>query len=199
MGGFSGGGGFRGGAGFRGGGGGFRSGFNGGGFRGGVGGFRGGFNRGFRGGGLGGRFRGGFRSSAFIGFGGYWGSPYWGWGYPYYGFGYPYNYGYSPYYSDPYYNYGYVSQPYYIAAQPAAPAYYQQPAPVSQSVYPTPDFYLIAFSDGIIQTAVSFSVDGDTLHWTTREHVDKQAPLSTVDRPFSEQLNRERGVEFKLQ
>jgi len=45
---------------------------------------------------------------------------------------------------------------------------------------------------------VSFSVDGSTLHWTTREHVEKQAPLSTVDRSFSEQLNRERRVEFRL-
>jgi len=45
---------------------------------------------------------------------------------------------------------------------------------------------------------VSFSVVGDTIYWTTREHVDKQAPLSTVDRRFSEQLNRDRRVEFKL-
>ena len=226
VGGFRGGsgGGFRGGSGgsFRGGSvGGFRGGFSGGGFRGGfsgggfhspgIGGFRGGFaGRGFRSG-----------SRVVFGFGG-WGYPYYGfgygWGYPYYGYGwsYPYPYGYysypysyDPYYYDPYSSYGYVSQPYYGAPAPtyAAPAAavegqsYQQPATNSgnQYFYRAPDFYLIAFTDNTIQTAVSFYAEGDTLHWTTREHEEKQAPLSSVDRRFSEQLNRDRRVEFKLQ
>jgi hypothetical protein len=42
-------------------------------------------------------------------------------------------------------------------------------------------------------------VDGDQIAWTTREHVEKRAPLSTVDRRFSEQINRDRHVEFGLQ
>ena len=67
-----------------------------------------------------------------------------------------------------------------------------------QSSYRTPDFYLIAFTDKIIQTALTYYVDGDTLHWTTREHEERQAPLATVDRDFSYQLNRDRKVEFRL-
>jgi hypothetical protein len=172
---------------------------------------------GFRSGFVDGRFRNGFvgsrfrtSSRVFIGFGGGWGYPYYGygWGYPYgYGYyGYPYSY--DPYYYDPYYSYGYVSQPYYSAPAPVytAPAppieerNYQQPAAPSgnQSFYRAPDFYLIAFTDNTIQTALSFYIESDTLHWTTREHEERQAPLSTVDRRFSEQLNRDRHVEFNL-
>ncbi len=162
--------------------GGFRAGFSGGNFRG--GGFRGGFGDG--------RFRSGFRYGAFGGFGGYWGYPYWGWGYPYYDFsGYRYGYGYSPYDYDPYaYDSGYASQPYYSAPPPREPVYSQPASP--------PDFYLIAFTDNTIQAAVSFSVDGDRIRWTTREHADKEAPLSAVDRRFSEEINRDRHVEFRL-
>jgi hypothetical protein len=170
----------------------FRGGFSGSSFRG--GGFRGGFADG--------RFRGGFRSGVFVGFGGYWGYPYWGWGYPFYGYaGFPYGYGYSPYYYDPYsYDYGYVSQPYY-AAPPAREQVYSQPSspPANQLANRRrADFYLIAFNDYTIQSAISFSVEADTIRWTTREHVEKSAPLSTVDRAFSEELNRDRHVEFHL-
>ena len=79
----------------------------------------------------------------------------------------------------------------------------QQAAPTSRSVgnqafYRTPDFYLIAFTNHTIQAAVSFSVEGDTLRYTPREHGEKTAPLSTVDVRFSQQINRDRHVEFKM-
>ncbi|HEV2201820.1 MAG TPA: hypothetical protein VGR73_18525 [Bryobacteraceae bacterium] len=209
-GGFSGGG-MRGGGGGFSGGGGFRSGggFSGGGFRGGGGFAGGGFRdgRGFRGDGFrGGRFGG---SSFFLGFGG-WGWPYYGWGYPYYGggyYGYPYGYGYDPGYYDygyPAYDYGYTDAPPQsgptVINQSVSPGYQQPSAPTTanQSFYRTPDFYLIAFADHTIQAALSFTVEGDTIHYTTREHEEKTAPLSSVDVRFSEQINRDRRVEFKL-
>ncbi len=201
------GGGFRGGAvgGFRSGGfggGGFRGGYSGGGYRGGyyggpaIGGFRGGYS--------GNRFYSGSRAF----FGG-------GWGYPSYGYrgSYPYSYGaysspyvYDPFLYDPYsYTYGYSYQPSYTPPpSPRPPATevqnYYPPAPHRErsSFYRTPDFYLIAFDDNTIQAALTYYIDGDTLSWTTREHVNRQAPLSTVDRRFSEQINRDRRVEFKL-
>lgn len=212
-GGHGGGGGFHGGGGgggFRGGsmsGGGFRGGFSGGSFRGGGAGFVGGFR--------GGGFRGtGFRSGGFRGGGsrfsfstGFYGWPYaygWGWpsyyygGYPYYDYGYPYNYYDYPYDN----NYGYVSAPAYQSAPPVViEQNYAPSAPSSASsgsFYRTPDFYLIAFNDHTIQAALNFRVEGDQILWTTREHVDKQAPLSSVDRRFSEQINRDRRVEFRL-
>jgi hypothetical protein len=149
----------------------------------------------------------------FIG-GGYWGWPYYSyWGWPYYG-GYA---GYAPYY-DPYYydyygspggypydyygsNYGYVS---------GAPQQQQQPPVVINNVpppaqqagdggfYRSADFYLIAFTDHTIQAAVSFHVEGDQIVWTTRENEERRAPLSSVDRRFSEQINRDRRVDFRL-
>jgi len=71
--------------------------------------------------------------------------------------------------------------------------------PPAQSSYSqAPDYYLIAFNDHTIQAAVTFSVDGDTFRFTTREGQQLTAPLSSVDRRFSEQINRERNVEFRL-
>jgi len=199
----------RGGGGARGGGGGSRGG---GGFSGGGGGFRGGggfSGGGFRGGGFRGGFRGGYYGGLYFGYGG-WGWPYYGWGYPYYGgyYGYPYGYGYDPYayydYGYPAYDYGYTysappSGP-TVINQSVSPSYQQPSAPAAanQSFYRTPDFYLIAFTDHTIQAALSFTVVGDTIHYITREHVEKTAPLSSVDLRFSEQINRDRRVEFKL-
>jgi hypothetical protein len=215
------GGGFRGGTGggsFRGGGIGV-SGFHGGGFTG--GGFRG---TGFRGTGFRGTgFRGGRSffggSRVYFGVGGYWGWPYaYGAYAPYYPYYYdPYAYGYYGYpssYSYPYddyygsYNYpyspdyGYISAPSY--QQPSAPVVINNTVPsappgaVGDSFYRTPDFYLIAFTDHTIQAAISFHVEGNEILWTTREHEERRAPLSTVDRRFSEQINRDRRVEFRL-
>jgi hypothetical protein len=195
-----------GGGGFRGGGsvgGGFRGGGSvGGGFRGGVGGFRG----------------GGFRGTGFIGnrFGFGVGL---GYGWPYYYGGYPYYYGYGGYpYYDPYYyddsyyapyaaNYGggtYAPAASYAPQQPVVinqnlqPSRAVQAAPSNEPYYHAADFYLIAFNDHTIRAVLDYHVDGNTISWTSREHEDKSAPLSTVDRRFSEQINRDRHVEFRL-
>ena len=202
------------GGGMRGGGGGFRGGGVSGGFHGGGFAGRGFAGGGFRGGGFaGGGFRGGFRRdfdgrffgrSRFIfGFGApfYWGYPFGYWGGPY---DYPYAYPYDSYgYGYPYYDPGYVSAPAYSSAPPVViEQNYPSSAPAaagsSNSFYRPADFYLIAFNDHTIQAALSFRVDGDQIHWVTRDHADKQAPLASVDRRFSEQLNRDRHVEFKL-
>jgi hypothetical protein len=196
-----------GGGGFRGGGGTVARGgssFVGGGFRGGSTGFRGG-NTVFRGGNrviINGGF--GFRSfypGLYLGFG-------YGYGYPYYYGGYPY---YDPYYSDPYYYGASYGTPGYSTAYPeAAPV---QPTVINQNIgagttssgvattgsfYRPADYYLIAFNDHTIRAALSYRVEGDQILYTTREHEEKSAPLDTVDRRFSEQVNRDRRVEFRL-
>jgi hypothetical protein len=207
-----GGGGFTGG-GFRGGGG-----FTGGGFNGG----------GFRGGGIGvGRssgFRGGY-GGYYGGYGGYYGG-YGGYYSPYFYSGYGLGYGYSPWYSD--YGYGYNSYPAYsypayqpspnvtVVYPPPAPApstvYQQRPNPLTreydqygqQTNRPTSSadsaapVYLIAFRDRSIRAAAAYWAEGGTLHYVTLEHEQKQAPLNTVDRDLSGQLNRERRIAFSL-
>ena len=201
-----------GGGGFHGGGGGFHGGgaavggFHGGGS---VGGFRGGGGLGYSG------FRGGFgyRSYGYGGYyGGFYGYPFWpGWGFGYsYWPGY-YDYGYSPYY----YPYSYDPSPnttvIYPAPDPPAPsaAYTERANPVvgqydqygqeiKSSTTGSAPIYLLAFTDHSIRAAAAYWVDGKTLHYVTLEHEPKQAPLDTVDRALSLQLNRERRVPFSL-
>jgi len=211
-----GGGGHMGGGGFHGGGGiggGFRGGGGiGGGFRGGFGGFNG-----FRGGvGFNG-FRGGFGFRGF--YGGYW--PYY---YPYLGYGWDWGGGWPYYdYGSPYYDYGYGSAAYYPSygaspnvtvvypsnAQPA-PVYVERATPVTreydeygQEIHrpgnpSSSPIYLVAFKDHSIAAAAAYWVDGRTLHYVTLQHEEKTAPLDSVDRDFSLQLNRERRVQFQL-
>jgi hypothetical protein len=223
-----GGGGFRGGGSMGGGGfhgttgGGFRGGGSmGGGFRSGGsmgGGFRGGFSSGFRGG-----FRSGFRGGIGFGYRGYW--PYYGIGltywpsdyYDYYDYGYPYaGYDYPAYQSSPNVTVVYPQQAqpqmtnaYYVQqrANPVVHDYdeYGQevkrptgnssPEPSASSGSP---LYLIAMKDGVIRAAVAYWVNGQTLHYVTMEHQEKQAPIAQIDRSLSQQLNRERHVQFSL-
>jgi hypothetical protein len=202
------------GGGFRGGGGSIGGGFRGGGSIGG----------GFRGGGsIGGAFRGGgFRGGGYGGYGGYYGSYY----SPYFYSGYGLGYGYSPWYSDYGYNsYPDYSYPVYqsspnvtVVYAPPAPApapstvYVERPNPATreydqygqQTNRPTSSadsaapVYLIAFRDHSIRAAAAYWAEGGTLHYVTLEHEQKQAPLNTVDRDLSGQLNRERRIAFSL-
>jgi len=135
-----------------------------------------------------------------FGYGGYGGYPYYN---PYY---------YNSYYGAPYYSQPYYDQPYYDQAPYDGTAGYAQPAQpptvINQSIgtpaasggsyYRAADYYLIAFNDHIIQAALSYRVEGDQIFYTTREHEEKSAPLASVDRMFSEQINRDRRVEFRL-
>ncbi len=78
-----------------------------------------------------------------------------------------------------------------VASRPAQPQ-------AAQAYYQAADFYLIAFNDHTIRAALSYSVQGRQIHWTSREHVEMDAPISSVDQRFSEQINRDRHVEFRL-
>jgi hypothetical protein len=75
---------------------------------------------------------------------------------------------------------------------------YQSP---SSSVESGPDetsYYLIAFKDHTIYSAVAYYVQGDTLHYFTGGNVHNQVSLSLVDRALTERLNRERNVAVQL-
>ena len=195
-------------------GGGFRGGMASGGFHGGIGasgshfrgigangftGFR--FNNGFGGFRFGGPFlRGSGFVSAWPSFGFYGSYPY-----DYY----PYDGGYA--YNDPYYQQSPNVTVVYPPAQQQTPVYTDHAQSVMRqydeygqeinrsSGRAEPPVYLIAFKDHAIHAATSYRVDGQTLHYVTLEHEERQAPLDTVDRDFSTQLNRERRVPFQLQ
>jgi hypothetical protein len=70
-------------------------------------------------------------------------------------------------------------------------------APPRTEEYREP-IYLIAHRDHRIEAAIAYWVEGDTLHYVTRQREKKQIPLDEIDRAFSEQLNRDRRVDFRL-
>lgn len=58
--------------------------------------------------------------------------------------------------------------------------------------------FLIAMKDHTIFPAVAYWVEGDTLNYITVQGSKNSASLDLVDREFSQQINKERKVEFGL-
>lgn len=61
-----------------------------------------------------------------------------------------------------------------------------------------PTIFLIAMKEGNIMPALAFWVEGDTLHYITRESSHNKISLDRVDREFSVRLNKERGLDFRI-
>jgi hypothetical protein len=75
----------------------------------------------------------------------------------------------------------------------------QRPETLEEPAKPAdPPHYLLAFKDHSIYSAVAYWVDGDTLHYFTAGNVHNQASMSLIDRPLTERLNRELGIDFTL-
>lgn len=179
-------------------------------------GFRGGFGGGHGGSFRGGGFRGGFVGGGHFrsGFGGF-GSPFAGRGFvgrsffgprvfvgaPFFGF-------YSSFgYADPYYYYPPPAYSYYPPPSSSVVIVdrnsrysgryveeYREPARVA----PVESCWLLAFRDKSIVAATDYWMEGSTLNYITRDGKKASADIESVDVPFSRQLNRERGLEFRL-
>ncbi|HVN06093.1 MAG TPA: hypothetical protein VMT86_16845 [Bryobacteraceae bacterium] len=78
--------------------------------------------------------------------------------------------------------------------------YHSYQAPSNDDTAPPADvsYYLIAFKDHTIYSAVAYYTEGDTLHYFTSGNVHNQVSLSLVDRDLTAKLNRDRNVEVKL-
>jgi hypothetical protein len=76
--------------------------------------------------------------------------------------------------------------------------YYQAPANDDTAPSDPASYYLIAFKDHTIYSAVAYYTDGDTLHYFTSGNVHNQVSLALVDRQLTEQLNRDRNVDVRL-
>ena len=75
------------------------------------------------------------------------------------------------------------------------------PEPVKRAAAPdddSPTIYLIALTDGMVYPAYAYWLEGDTLHYITTKHSHNRTSLALVDERLSDQLNRERRIEFKL-
>jgi len=69
---------------------------------------------------------------------------------------------------------------------------------VEEPETPEPTKYLLAFKDHTIYSAVAYWADGETLHYFTNGNTHNQASISLIDRPLTERLNREMGIDFHL-
>lgn len=69
----------------------------------------------------------------------------------------------------------------------------QDAAPPASAV-----LFLIAMKDHTIYPAVAYWVENDTLNYITQQGVRNQISLGLIDRDFSTQLNKERGIDFGL-
>lgn len=72
------------------------------------------------------------------------------------------------------------------------------PDPPKREVSDKPTIYLIAMQSGTVYSAYAYWVEGDTLHYITTKHSHNRASLDLVDVKLSDQLNRERSVDFKV-
>ena len=127
-------------------------------------------------------------------------APYYGFGDPYYPVGYGYGYGSG---AGP--NITVISVP-PVEPQPPIVIYTTPPrtearksgAVSSRQQSERAATYLIALRDGAIRTVVGYWVNGNTVHIIRRGNEHEAISLEQVDLPRTEELNRARGVEFRL-
>lgn len=72
----------------------------------------------------------------------------------------------------------------------------EEPAALKSVAKPT--LYLVAFKDNSLQSAMALWREAGKLHYVTAQGEHKSAPLENFDQAFTEHLNRERGLEFRL-
>jgi hypothetical protein len=75
---------------------------------------------------------------------------------------------------------------------------YQAPARQPVETEAAPAYYLIAFKDNTIYSAVAYWVEGDTLHYVTSGNVRNQVSLDLVNADLTARLNKDRNVSVKL-
>lgn len=83
----------------------------------------------------------------------------------------------------------------------SSPLVYEPPARQPPAQAPedrSAAIYLIAMKGNVIRPALAYWVDNGILHYVGLDRKQAQVPLSEVDRDLSRQLNRERGVPFRL-
>jgi hypothetical protein len=92
----------------------------------------------------------------------------------------------------------YYPPPQYAQAPPPPPPQPPPAAPQAEAAPYEPTVYSIALKDHTIVSAIAYWVLGGALHYVTRDHAMKEIALSRVDRRYSEQINRDNNVDFRL-
>jgi hypothetical protein len=89
----------------------------------------------------------------------------------------------------------------YTAPTPGRGEEPQPRAQTRQSVAPAddkPNIYLIALKDGTVRSAIGYWSEDGVLHYVTPQGSINRFSLSFLDTATTEQLNRERGLEWEL-
>jgi hypothetical protein len=75
----------------------------------------------------------------------------------------------------------------------------RQPQPEEESASPPSNkYYLLAFKDHSVYSAIAYWVEDKTLHYVTPQNTHNQASLDLVDIDFTKQLNQDRAVPFSI-
>ena len=80
--------------------------------------------------------------------------------------------------------------------QPAAPE--QSSARPGDLLSEPQNYYLIEYKDHTIYSALTYWVEGDTLHYVTTQNTHNQASLSLIDLDKTYKLNEDRSVPFTI-
>lgn len=59
-------------------------------------------------------------------------------------------------------------------------------------------YYLIAYKDHSVYTALAYWMEGGVLHYVTPQNVHNQVSLDMLDLDFTKQLNARRGYAFNI-
>lgn len=82
--------------------------------------------------------------------------------------------------------------------QPAAPAPDPSSAKPGDLLSEPQNYYLIEYKDHTIYSALTYWVEGDTLHYVTTQNTHNQASLSLIDLDKTYKLNEDRKVPFTI-
>lgn len=125
-------------------------------------------------------------------------------GYGFYGYGGGFGLGFS--YGPSYYDYGpspyvYYAPSYPIVIQRDVVRYRERDREEDREPARSASverYWLVASRDHSIRAVSDYWLEGSTLHYVTREGTRSSVELSEVDIAFTKELNRERGLEFRL-
>jgi hypothetical protein len=82
----------------------------------------------------------------------------------------------------------------------ALPSHAAGPSPVGSGdlLAPAEDYYLIAYRNRSMYAALTWWVEGNTLHYVTTQNTHNQASLDLIDLEKTTRLNQDRNIPFSI-
>ena len=83
-------------------------------------------------------------------------------------------------------------------AAPVTPAVVTRPVTPGDLLAPPENYYLIAYRNRSMYAAISWWMEGDTLHYVTTQNTHNQTSLDLIDLERTTKLNQDRNVPFAI-